>query len=139
MEQPSNSTETMPSFLRTFVEQTESQAQEILSHPEAERPFELPAGMKTIREGNASDALRLKTHAVIYAAEQLLGKLREEGKGTKEDFLNEEIAAKFVAFCRAQEPLSRLYAEAKDNPALNDLKEVYEKYIADFSASTQGE
>jgi hypothetical protein len=139
MEQMNNNTEASPSFLRGFVEETESLAEEVLLNPETRGYFELPSGIKDVREGNASDRLRLKIQTTIYAANQLLKELRKEGHSTKEDFQNEKVAAKFVAFCEAQEPLSRLCAEAKDDPSLAELGEVYKKYIDDFARTIKQE
>lgn len=138
MEQPNNM-ESKPSFLRRFVEEAESLAEEVISNPKTKEYFELPAGMKGVREGNASDRLRLKTHATIYAAKQLLNELRKGGQSTKEDLQNEKVAAKFVAFCEAQEPVSRLWGEAQDDASLAELFAVYKNYMGELADNVKQE
>lgn len=139
MEKRNNSRETAPTFLENFVQEVKSLTEEALSNPETKGYFELPSGMKTVREGNFPDYLRLETQTTIYVAEQLLEKLREEGRGTKEDFQNQKTAEKFTAFCKAQEPLLHLYAEAKDDPTLHELEEVYERRMKEFTADSSKE
>lgn len=149
MEQIKPSTETGPPLsLRDFVVATESREKkarlknrELLSDTAMKEVF-----ARKLREGNFSDFFERDVDRKIHIAEHLEEELFK-GMRDKENYRQEKIIAKLVAFYKKQKDLFLLYIEAKDDEKLQELasvmetempflKEIHEKYMKEFSDDT---
>jgi hypothetical protein len=156
MEQPIDNTETMPTFLQDFVQElkvregkTRSKSREIHRDPGMKNIFISNGAERIVREGNFSDYVKLdQTHRALIADHLIEESYK--GRKDKENYQQEKIVAKLMAFYKKEQEIITLYAEARDDEKLTDLAlamekempflgDLYENYMNEFSANAQVE
>lgn len=156
MEQLIDTTETAPTFLQDFVrelqareEKTRSKSRELHGDPGMKNIFISNGAERIVREGNFSDYVKLDQIHRALIADHLIEE-SYKGMKDKENYQQEKIVAKLMAFYKKEQEIITLYAEARDDEKLTDLAlsmerempflgDLYKKYMNEFSANAQVE
>lgn len=156
MEQHMEGAERAPTFLQDFVrdlqvreEKTRSKSRELHGDPGMKNTFISNGAERIIREGNFSDHVKLDQIHRALITDHLIEESYKGMKG-KENYQQEKIVAKLMAFYKKEQEIITLYAEARDDEKLTDLAlamerempflgDLYKKYMNEFSVNAQVE